>query len=85
MTKQKREYIERPVVKETEKAYLVKVFVNNRRDGSKIKTKWVAKSRCIPMCEERQKAYDNIPDEFKQYVEKYVGVPTQLIGDAEWE
>lgn len=42
------EYIERKVVKETEKAYLVEQQVANRRDGWKINFKWVAKKVCKP-------------------------------------
>lgn len=39
-------YITRPVVRETDKAYLVKQAVNNRRDGTKIKLRWVPKNVC---------------------------------------
>ena len=42
------EYISRKVVRETEKAYLVEVEVNNRRDGWKTKFRWVGKSICKP-------------------------------------
>ena len=40
------EYIDREIVKETEKAYLVKVEVDNRRDGQHTNFKWVAKLKC---------------------------------------
>lgn len=39
-------YITRPVARETDKAYLVKQAVNNRRDGTQIKLRWVPKSVC---------------------------------------
>lgn len=42
------EYIDRKVVRETEKAYLVEQEVNNRRDGWKINFRWVAKKNCKP-------------------------------------
>lgn len=38
--------IPREIVRQTEKAYLVAVNVDNRRDGSKTKFKWVPKSVC---------------------------------------
>ena len=41
-----KEYIERKIARETEKAYLVEQEVNNRRDGWKTNFKWVAKSIC---------------------------------------
>lgn len=40
------EYIERKVVRETEKAYLVEQEIRNRRDGWRTELKWVAKSIC---------------------------------------
>ena len=39
-------YIDRKVVKETDKAYLVEQEVNNRRDGRHINFRWVAKKLC---------------------------------------
>lgn len=49
MTEHK-EYIDRKIVKETTKAYLVEQEVNNRRDGWHINFRWVAKKICKP-CE----------------------------------
>lgn len=43
-----REYIDREVVKETKKAYLVKQEINNPRDGWHTKFRWVGKSICRP-------------------------------------
>ena len=40
------EYIRRSIVRETEKAYLVDQPVNNRRDGSHLNFRWVAKKFC---------------------------------------
>lgn len=40
------EYIDRKVVRETTKAYLVEQQIANRRDGWMTKFKWVAKSIC---------------------------------------
>lgn len=40
------EYIGREIVKETQKAYLVKQEVNNRRDGCRTNFRWVGKSVC---------------------------------------
>ena len=37
------ECIRRNIVRETEKAYLVDQSVNNRRDGSYLNFRWVAK------------------------------------------
>lgn len=42
------EYIDRKIVRETEKAYLVEQEVNNRRDGRHTNFKWVAKKLCKP-------------------------------------
>lgn len=39
-------YIDRKIVKETKKAYMVEQEVNNRRDGWHTNFKWVAKSVC---------------------------------------
>lgn len=41
-------YIDREIAKETEKAYLVKQEVRNRRDGWHTNFKWVAKKVCKP-------------------------------------
>ena len=43
-----KEYIERKVVRETEKAYLVEQEVKNRRDGWRTNFKWAAKKFCKP-------------------------------------
>lgn len=40
------EYIERKVVRETEKAYLVEQEVNNPRDGMRINFRWTPKACC---------------------------------------
>ena len=40
------EYIDRKIVRETEKAYLVEQEVNNRRDGCRTNFRWVAKKLC---------------------------------------
>ena len=40
------DYQYREVVRETEKAYLVKVHINHRTFGNKTVFKWVAKSAC---------------------------------------
>ncbi len=40
------EYIKREIVRETEKAFLVKQEVRNRRDGWRTNFRWVAKSAC---------------------------------------
>ena len=64
------EYITRRIVRETEKAYLVEQTINNRRDGSMLKFKWVAKSVC--------KDYTEIMGE------KYVAVPEWLVGNGVW-
>lgn len=42
------EYIPREIAKETDKAYMVKVEVANRRDGWFTKFRWVAKKVCKP-------------------------------------
>ena len=77
------EYIDREVVKETEKAYLVKVAVNNRRDGMKTVFKWVAKSVCKPA--EITARIEALPEEAKVLFKgKYVAVPVWIIGDAQW-
>ena len=78
------EYIERDIIRETEKAYLVIQPVNNRRDGTKVKYRWVAKSKCRPLSEESQKKYDAIPDGYKKYVHRRINVPEWLVGQAEW-
>lgn len=78
------EYIEREVVRETEKAYLVKQEVDNRRDGRKTNLKWVPKCKCRPLSEERQALYDSIPDELKQFVPKRVNVPEWIVGNGVW-
>lgn len=79
-----REYIEREIVRETEKAYLVKQEICNRRDGQLTRFRWVAKSQCKPLSEERQAEYDAIPDDLKKYVNKRVNVPEWLIPNGEW-
>ena len=78
------EYIEREIIKETDKAYLVKQPVNNRRDGNCIKFKWVAKSKCKPLSKERQAQYDALPDEAKKFVYKSIMVPEWLVPNGEW-
>lgn len=47
-----KEYIERKVVRETKKAYLVEQEVKNRRDGWKTNFHWVAKSICKKLNDE---------------------------------
>lgn len=49
------ECIRRNIVRETEKAYLVDQSVNNRRDGSYLNFRWVAKK----FCKDRQKCIIN--------------------------
>lgn len=78
------EYIEREVVKETAKAYMVKQEINNRRDGQYTKFKWVAKSICKPMSAERKAAYDAVPDEYKKLLPKFVMVPEWAISNGVW-
>ena len=78
------EYIEREIVKETEKAYLVKQEINNRRDGMKTKFIWVAKSKCKPLSDERQALYDSIPNELKQFVPRRINVPEYIISNGNW-
>lgn len=46
--KEYKEYIDRKIVKETVKAYMVEQEVNNRRDGWRINFRWVAKKICKP-------------------------------------
>lgn len=43
-----KEYIDRKIVRETEKAYLVEQEVNNRRDGWHTNFRWVGKKVCKP-------------------------------------
>ena len=50
MAYQYQEYIERKIVRETEKAYLVEQQVNNPRDGMHTNFRWVEKKLCKP-CE----------------------------------
>lgn len=77
------EYIDREVVKETEKAYLVKVAVYNRRDGMHTDFKWVAKSVCKPA--EITKRIDALPEEAKALFKgKFVAVPVWIIGNGVW-
>lgn len=40
------EYIQRKIIRETEKAYLVEQEVNNPRDGHHINFKWTPKKVC---------------------------------------
>lgn len=54
-----KEYIDRKVVKETAKAYMVEQEINNRRDGWHTNFKWVAKSVCKP-CE--KEGYVSVPE-----------------------
>lgn len=83
-----REYIDREIVKETEKAYLVKVEVNNRRDGQHTNFKWVAKSKCKKAHRYEDAEYlknvDSLPQEIKAILPKYVAVPEWLIGEGRW-
>lgn len=44
-----REYINRKIVKETEKAYMVEQEVRNSRDGWHTNFRWVAKKICKPV------------------------------------
>lgn len=64
------EYIYRQVVKETEKAYMVEVPYNNRRDGWGIRRRWVAKSICgtVQECD----------------LGKFVEVPAQVVPNGIW-
>ncbi len=78
------EYIEREVIKETANAYMVKQEINNRRDGQHTKFKWVAKSICKPMSEERKAAYDAVPDEYKKFLPKFIMVPEWAISNGVW-
>ena len=53
------EYIDRKVVRETEKAFLVEQEVNNPRDGWRTNFRWVAKKLCR---ESEQKGYVKVPE-----------------------
>lgn len=76
------EYIDREIVKETPKAYLVKQEVNNRRDGCYINFKWVAKNICRRA--KRQDYIDTLPDDVKNLLPKYVGVPEWAVSNGIW-
>ena len=77
------EYIDREVVKETRKAYLVKQEINNRRDGTHIKFKWVAKSICKPS--EQQALIDALPVEILDKLNmKIVSVPEWAVSEGRW-
>lgn len=82
------EYIDREIVKETEKAYLVKVEIDNRRDGSRIDFRWVAKSQCKKAHRysdtELMKKINALPDRIKATLPQYIGVPVWLIGEGKW-
>lgn len=52
------DYINREIVRETEKAYLVKQEVNNRRDGWHTNFRWVAKS----VCKNRDGNFVDVPE-----------------------
>lgn len=83
------DYIDREVLKETDKAYLCEFEYNNPRDGAGKKARWVAKSLCVPMSEERksliEKALNVLPDDLKWIVQKkYVGVPEWIGGNGYW-
>lgn len=60
----------RKIVKETEKAYLVEYSYCNRRDGSGVKFKWVAKKVCGEVGE--------------CALGKYVEVPEHILGSGIW-
>lgn len=65
------DYCWRSVKRETEKAFLVEVKVSNRRDGTKLVYKWIAKSIC--------KEVRNIEN-----FEKFALVPLSAIGNGTW-
>jgi len=71
MSKQNCDFLWRSVKHETDKAFLVEVKVSNRRDGTKLTYKWVAKSIC--------KEIKNI-----EGFEKFALVPTWAIGNGTW-
>lgn len=63
------EYIDRRIIKETDKAYLVEQVVANRRDGWHTNFKWVPKGICKPSeCGSGE----------------YVAVPTWKVGNGVW-
>ena len=72
------QYIARMIIRETAKAYLVEVKVNNRRDGCFRKEQWVAKSLCKPCEDEGAKALEQLIGE------RYVMVPEYVIGNGTW-
>ena len=82
------EYIDREIVKETEKAYLVKVEVDNRRDGRHTNFMWVAKSKCKKAHRysdaELMEKINALPTEVKATLPQYIGVPSWLIGESKW-
>jgi hypothetical protein len=82
------EYIDREIVMESEKAYLVKVEVDNRRDGQYTNFIWVAKSKCKKAHRysdaELMKKINALPNEIKATLPRYIGVPTWLIGESRW-
>lgn len=63
------EYIDRKIVKETEKAYLVEQEVNNRRDGWHTNFRWVAKRFC-------RNPENGLPG--------FVAVPEWLVSNGVW-
>lgn len=84
-----KDYIDREVVRETEKAYLVKLEYSNRRDGTGTKFRWVGKSICKPMSPKRKAVIDNalanLPDEYKKFVHtNFVAVPEWIGGQGIW-
>lgn len=69
------DYINRRIVKETAKAYLVEQRVYNRRDGSQINYKWVAKSVCKNFEHKIVCGFD---------LGKFVDVPEMYVSNGVW-
>lgn len=78
-------YIDRWVEKETEKAYLVEIDIDNKLMGARTIYKWVSKSICRKAkADEAIEALD-IPNELKEiYItsgKKRVGVPAWVAAE----